>query len=138
MRDTDQRLWMWGVGALALGLIFSPLASAGRLEGETGGCALGGVSSGCKWSPSDCAKPARPHVFAGDTASYNRAVDAYNSYLGAQNRYLQCISSDAKADITSTFPDMVNGTVSKLSDDVQEEVKRAKGDLDLARSQLHR
>jgi hypothetical protein len=114
-------------------------AVAGEVGGGIANCNLSNTYLGCEWTPSaDCYKPTPPMSFATSVSEYNMDVDEYNSYVREVTAYKDCIIADAKSDISDKFPALVVKGAKKKSDEIDQDVERAKDDLDESRAHLNR
>ncbi|WP_085314589.1 hypothetical protein [Derxia lacustris] len=89
---------------LALGLLASPAARAGTLANGS-------------WTPASCgARPEAPALDLKDEKAYNRSVDAVNAYRQAARAYVDCLATEANADLQ---------TITRSARDVQQATRDA-------------
>lgn len=127
------------LGACCLFLVayFLPMEAsrAGELMGGVGGCEI----SSCEWKPADCYKPSPPTIYSSTArVSYNRAVRDFNAYLARVQDYKNCVIDQGKADAAYSFPALVTKATQKVNEEVDREARRAREELDLARTRLNR
>ena len=78
------------------------------------------VGSYVDWTP-DCSKPSEPTFFISDRASFNIAVDEFNSYIWEAESYIECIKREAESDarnLHNAVEDGARNAISNISDEV--------------------
>ena len=135
---TGLRALALSAAAFAALLVTVPQAGAGTITGDGAGCNLSSPAPDCKWTPSTCLKPDEPVFRVRDVNSYNRSVEAYNSWVASMNVYLQCLTTEANADMAKKVPLVVNKSVDSLQNDAQGTLETVKNKLESEKSRLPR
>jgi hypothetical protein len=140
MRAKTKKWFFLGSLICAASLGFSKSAvTAGEVGSGIGACDTTAIPVlQCEWRPKGCYKPSRPYFNVTTASDYNTAVYEFNSYLDALGRYESCVLSDAKNDVGDRFPSLVKKGLQKEEEEMNNDLERAKEDLSLAKSNLHR
>jgi len=82
-----------------------------------------------EWEPTNCWRPTQPTFYIYDTASFNQAVEDYNSYLSEVEQYIDCTNGEASDDF-KTLKRILEQSLDEKISEIQNELRDARDSLE--------